>query len=189
MNAKAFLGVVCLCLGQTTFAISQVGNGRLVDPTTGFEVDIPAEFSYVDAGTDLRADLRSAPQTVVQYDPTTNQPTVQQLPVDIHVRLFGNEYPAEDSLPNKRSAIRLEIHDYFMNDSNLVWMPFPMRENCVEAFTAESAKDRSGGYQGIALWGNGKGIVIYGDHHERVQRGIRDLLTSLTLASGACAWP
>ena len=162
---SAFLAAALALLPESALPIGRSGNGFVASAPDGFQAKAPDFFDVAQA---LPAEgLRL-------IAPNIRTSGLGSAPV-IELRRFIAEYPQEAAYTRDQQRANFAAHGWWLaNHSN----------PCVEVFLS----DNDSASVAIATWGEGKGVVIIGQKTGLTKSSIKQMLDSLTLDAGACAW-
>lgn len=165
MKSKlTFLPVALLALN--CFAVSRVGGGKVRSNSSGFEVQIPKSY----AKTIERA------ETVTALGPNVYVAGQGLMPEYIEISEFSAEFPnlvnySEEQLENRLTANSWEVIPG-ANESCVAGLRFASNQVVVYALT----------------WGSGKGVVLKAPRLGGTEEAMKEMLATLVLDTGSCAW-
>lgn len=161
-----FFIALAMLLAASAWGIGRSGNGTISSKETGFIANAPANFILSEELTGER--LRLTAPVVEMKGNVPSRPFLE----------FGG---VGQTLPVLLEAGREQARETL---SSLGWRPKPHSDPCVDAYQRIS----EGGDHLIFLWGIGKGLGVIGPHSPYVRNGENEILRTLTLEPGACAW-
>lgn len=153
------------------FPISRVGNSVIADPELGFQAQIPPNFF----------DVRRLSQDGIRL--STSVPGMMFLGSFVPTNASLDLYPLASEYPDLPDAGRDEALAYFRG-RGAAWTEISIHESCILALTAVN----EGTTTTVIAWGERKGIVIIGAPQARVEAALTQLVDSLRLDGGQCAW-
>jgi hypothetical protein len=162
---KAFV-IAGICLSLTAGAIGRSGNGTVSSSRTGFSAHLPPGF---DSGVDIVGGKIRIWSLINDVRP------------GMMVRPFIELSDLDQTLPGLAGLNRAQVSE---KAKNLGWMPRPPSDPCVDTYF----RHEEDGDLAVAFWGPGKGLVVIGPHSPYVRIGEKEILDSLRLEAGACAW-
>ncbi len=165
MKAKIiFLTFALLALHAA--AVSRVGGGKVRSNSSGFEIQIPNSYSR----TAERA------EAVTALGPNVYVAGQGLVPEYVTISEFYAEFPNLVQY----SAAQLEAHLTARN-----WELVPLDgDNCVSALRFASRQV----IVYALTWGNGKGVVLKAPQVGQTENAIKQMLSTLALDNGSCAW-
>jgi hypothetical protein len=162
---KAFV-IAGICLSVTAGAIGRSGNGTVSSSRTGFYAQLPAGF---DSGVEIVGEKFRIRSLINDVRP------------GMVIRSFIELSDLDQTLPGLAELNRAQVSE---KAKSLGWMPRPPSDPCVDAYF----RHEEDGDLAVAFWGAGKGLVMIGPHSPYVRIGEKEILDSLHLEAGACAW-
>lgn len=160
----SFLTVLLLALSAS--AVSRVGGGKVRSNSSGFEIQVPKSYGktkeQADGVTALGPNVYVAGQGLV--------------PEYVNISEFYLEFPdlvtySPEELETRLTANRWEVIPAEAH-SCIVSLRFASNQIVVYALT----------------WGNGKGVVMKAPKVGATEDAIKEMLATLTLDPGSCAW-
>lgn len=166
-SACAFFASALVTL--SAYPITRIGNAKFGSEDLGFEATLARPFTFVRS---LRGD---GALLVSQGDDVFRggEPLV--------VGPLSQGFPGTDDLTREQFR-RLLVK---ILASKAMVTRIVARDSCVEAYIVTSGPKA----WGLAGWGAGRGVVFQGDNEDFVVASIGDMLASVEVAEGACAWP
>ena len=150
-----------------------LGNARIGDASTGFDTKFPDRFFDSRETPSGDFEIQTKPKLA---STAGSQPYFKTFKIQLWQ--FGTRFP------DFASRTRSELHKVFLENPSMVWWEGHSNDPCVEVFLADSGNL----YQALATWGSGKGVIVLGERDPDVLRGMREIISELRLAPGACAW-
>ncbi len=171
LSLRVLALTLSLGAAATAGAISRVGNSSIVDEATRFRSDYPAGFAIFRALADGSAlELQTPPR----FSWPTGEPRSYKLRLQRFERLF----------PDLVNLSAENIREVFLAQPEKLWWELRTADDCLLGFASEEGSL----YQVVTTWGGGRGLVLLGEKDPDVQRGMREILRSMRLGEGACAW-
>ncbi len=148
-------------------AISRSGGGKLESAELGFVADTPEKYprssALVNQGLRLWSDF-----VISGVIGTTAEAFVE-------LRTIESEFP--DLSKSTRSG----THALF---TTIQWTAKTHPDACVDVYERKSATVTSV----AVVWGPGRGIIVLGGVSQIATKAIGEIVTTLRLTPGACAW-
>lgn len=165
MKSKlTFLAVALLALN--CFAVSRVGGGKVRSNSSGFEIQIPKSYGK----TTERA------KTVTALGPNVYVAGQGLMPEYINISEFSDEFPDVVNYSAEQLKKRLIANN---------WEVVPVAsESCVIGF--RFASNQVVVY--ALTWGAGKGIILKAPRVGGTENSMLEMLATLSLEPGSCAW-
>lgn len=161
---KFAISVIVLFISVCAFPVSRIGGGKVGSLSSNFEMEVAAPFT----------DLKQLSETVLANGPPGIGPNGFSSQF-IEIREF-REYFSEIE-----NSSKLETQTFFAARG---WEQNQSIKTCVEAYAFENATAT-----GAALtWGSGKGVILQGPATANVKIAIQQMIVTLKLLPGACAW-
>lgn len=164
---KLIFSISLLCLwADPSGAVSRVGGGKVRSQSSGFEMQTPQYFAQLkDIGT--QAVRAEGPAVYISGRGVTNQ--------FVDITEFRSDFPDLVSMNRAEIRQRLEASR---------WQELPASQGCV--LVMKNANPQIAAV--IATWGNGKGFVLKGRNLPDVNTAMQEMLTTLSIEPGSCAW-
>ncbi|MGZ3710685.1 MAG: hypothetical protein ACXVBE_02975 [Bdellovibrionota bacterium] len=166
MKKSMMIAALGILLAFPVWGIGRSGNGTINSSVTGFNARSPANFGISENLSGARLRLISP---MVDIRPGfVSQPFLELGEVD-------------QLLPN---LVKLERAELRSRLAELGWTVKVVGDPCIDAYIRNSED----GDLISAFWGVSKGLVVIGPHSPYVRNGEREILSTLKLEAGACAW-
>lgn len=164
---KLLLTLSFLCLWtDLSGAVSRVGGGKVSSQSSGFQMQVPPHFS----------NLKSIGNAAVRAEgPAVYKSGIGVTSQFVDITEFQSEFP--DLTDYRREQIQQRL-------SESRWQEVSSHQDC--ALIMKSTNSQIVAI--IATWGKGKGFVLKGPRLSEVDRAMQEMLSTLTLEPGSCAW-
>ena len=177
MKSWLLLLLVGLLLASPfAWPISGVGNRQIESKASGFVAQIPLDLcrGLICGLTEI---AESSKVIIEDFSGIIYQSGIARAPLKL--RLVASEFTIQE--PNWVNLDRNEIKRTL---NSLGWQALASPNLCMEVWSKMSPSDSTF----VATWGRGKGLVLYGPNFPRLNQEARDLIQSIELSPGACAW-
>ncbi len=164
---KLIFSISLLCLwADPSGAVSRVGGGKVRSQSSGFEMLTPKHFAHLkDIGA--KAVRAEGPAVYISGHGVTNQ--------FVDITEFRSDFSDLASMTRKELHARL---------SGSRWTELSDPLDCVLIMKNNNPQITAI----IATWGNGKGFVLKGRNLPDVNTAMQEMLTTLSIEPGSCAW-
>ena len=172
LNFRSIFVLAGLVLSsQVAFAITRIGNSRFGSTELGFEGSISKPFVFLRQIENDGALLISMGDGILR----DGEPLIVK--------------PLRSALGGIEALSRSEFREIFEESRSLqnIFVDLQPNDYCVEAFSGPWTSKEST-HVGVASWGQGKGIIVYGSNGKVVRASVRDILRNLEVSEEACAW-
>jgi hypothetical protein len=160
---SALLGVV-LCGSPRSHAIGRSGNGKLTDRDDRFEAQAPESYliqqNLGQGGLRLLSPMAPGFGVMQAY---------------LEFRRLATEFP--EFAAKSRDDWRAE----FLSTG---WQSMPAIDSCIEVLRFENSSTTGA----VVAWGSERGVVVLAPRSPQNMNAIDEVLATLTIEAGACAW-
>lgn len=146
-------------------AVSRVGGGKVKSQSSGFELELPAPFTYSEDIAGLRVKALGPVVFVA------NKGMISQY---VEISEFHDDFAEVVNLSAQ------ELNTRFTTNN---WTALGNSRECVLILRNQSPSIAA--Y--IVTWGSGKGLVLKGPRLPDVEKAMQSMLESLSI-TGGCAW-
>jgi len=160
------MAVALLIVGEFAGAISRSGGGKLESFELGFEAETPREYARANPLRDHG--LRLWSDTIFGSSTFSAESFIE-------LRTVESEFPEIAKL--NRTGVEAEF-------SKLGWKRIASSDPCVDSYRNVSSSVAAT----VLLWGPGRGLVILGGLSQPAKNGVDEIISTLELTPGSCAW-
>ena len=164
---QLILSFSLLCLwAAPSGAVSRVGGGKVRSQSSGFELQTSQQFAQIKNIGAEAVRIEGPPVYIAGRGVAAQFVDITEFRSDFH-----------DLADLNREELRQRL-------SNSLWQELSSPHECV--LTMKNANPQIAAV--IATWGDGKGFVLKGQRLPDVERAVQDMLSTLQIDPGACAW-